>query len=133
MKKTILALALALSAPLAAAGEVVVHTGSVHFGPGTDGLNNFNPGLGYDFGSYQVGGFYNSYELPSFYGAWKWNVTDRISFGVGAITGYTWDSDEHHITGKRNGVIPLVAVGFRVTKHIGLTYFGQAISLEVRF
>jgi len=24
-------------------------------------------------------------------------------------------------------------VGFRVTKHIGLTYFGQAISLEVRF
>ena len=130
MKKTILALALAASASLAGAGEVVVHTGSVHFGPGTSDLNNFNPGIGYDFGPYQLGGFYNSYELPSFYGAWKLPVTDRISFGLGAITGYTWD---HGITGDRNGVIPLVAVNFRVTKHIGLTYFGQAINLEVRF
>ena len=133
MKKTALALALLASASLAAAGEVVVHTGSVHFGPGTEGLNNFNPGLGYDFGRYQVGGFYNSYELPSFYGAWKWPVTDRFTIGLGAISGYTWDRDAHEITGKSNGVIPLVAVSFRVTKHIGLTYFGQAINLEVRF
>lgn len=133
MKKTILALALAASTALASAGEVVVHTGSIHFGPGTEGLNNFNPGIGYDFGRYQVGGFYNSYELPSLYGAWKLPVTNRISVGLGLISGYAWDRDENALVGKRNGLVPLVAVSFRLTRHIGFTYFGQAINLEVRF
>lgn len=133
MKKTLLAIALAVAA-VPAAAEWTVHTGSVHFGPHADEMNNFNPGLAYQFANnVRVGGFYNSYEKPSAYAAYVYDVRDNVHVGLGVISGYKWNSDQKDITGDTRGVLPLVAVEVDLNDSISLIWFAQAVSLEFKF
>jgi hypothetical protein len=65
------------------AGELVVHTGSVH---GAAGFNNTNPGIGYvsDDG-YAFGVYHNSYKNTTVCAAKLWETSGRV--GVGALLG----------------------------------------------
>lgn len=136
MKRTLLAIALAVASVPAVADDTpwTIHTASVHFGPGTEGLNNVNPGVAYQFANnVRVGGLYNSYKLPSVYAAYIHDVTDNFHVGLGVVSGYTWSSEEHALVGKANSVVPLLAVEADITDNVSLVWFGQAINLEVKF
>lgn len=134
MKKSILAMALALGLSTAAAGnDWTIHTVSVHVG--VEDLNNLNPGIGYNVtDDIRVGAFYNSYKLPSVYAAKLIPLHPRVRLGLGAITGYKLVSpDEGLIVGKATGVVPLLAIEADITDNVSVIWFGRALNLEVRF
>ena len=132
-----LSLAIALAASQAVAedaGTWTIHTVSAHIG--VSGLNNVNPGAGYNLTRHiRVGGFYNSYEKPSLYAAAFGDINSRVRIGAGLVSGYTFDtdSDEGFLSGKTSGVVPLLALEVDITRNLSLAWFGQAINLEVKF
>lgn len=119
--------------PLAHAdSKWTIHTVSTHLI--TDDMNNVNPGLAYDVREdIRIGALYNSYNRPSLYAAKIFPIHDRVRVGLGVITGYGWDSDEHDVYGKTTGVIPLLALELDVTKHVSIIWFGEALNLELKF
>jgi hypothetical protein len=133
MKRCLLAAAL-LAVAIPAAAEWTIHTGSVHFGSGSDEMNNLNPGIGYQFrNNVRVGALYNSYKYASAYAAYVYDVRDNVHLGFGAITGYKWDSDQKDLVGDSTGVVPLFAVEVDLSDSLSLLWFGQAINLEYKF
>lgn len=136
MKKTIIALALALSAAGAHAdqGDITVHTLSMHFGSNADQMNNINPGIAYDIrDDLRVGALYNSYYKPSLYVAKVIRLNRRLSAGLGVISGYKWSSQERDVVGETYSIIPMLAVEARISDNVSVLWFGQAFNLQVRF
>ena len=132
MKKLILAAALAASLGAAHAdqGDITLHTVSVHVG--VTGLNNINPGIAYDVrDDVRVGALYNSYNKPSLYVAKLIPIKRRLRIGLGVITGYTWRDND--VYGKTTGILPLLAVEADLLPGVSVIWFGQAISLELKF
>jgi len=115
---------------LAAEGDVTVHTFSVHLQG--RGLNNVNPGVGYDVtDTFRTGILYNSYKKPSVYAAYivPWSPRIRAAFGV--VTGYAFK--DKRIQGKTYSAVPLVALEVDLTDTISILWFGTALNLEVKF
>lgn len=142
--KALLPLALAIGVTFAAdshadkAGDWTIHTVSAHVG--VSGLNNVNPGVGYNVtDGLRVGALYNSYKKPSAYVAGFIDFPpgqNRVRVGGGLISGYTFDTSDTAdslITGKTTGIVPLVAVEVDITKNVSVVWFGQAFNLEVKF
>lgn len=128
---TIAALALiaGILIPAVSQAEVTLHTVSYHVG--VSGMNNFNPGIAYQHKDVRVGVLYNSFKLPTAYGAYIIPVHERVRFGVGAVTGYEWR--DGGIYGKATGVLPLVAAEIDITDNVSVLWFGRALNLEVKF
>jgi hypothetical protein len=146
-------LVLALELPSCARaeqGDITLHTVSAHVG--VSGLNNINPGVGYDLtDNVRVGGFYNSYRKPSAYVAAFLNIHPRFRVGAGVISGYSFQSEDDEtlksadkpecsgLCGNASGVLPLVAAEFDIVPQKGsrpgvsVVWFGQALNLEVKF
>jgi hypothetical protein len=134
IKLTAIAAALALSASVQAdqAGEWTVHTVSAHVG--VSGLNNINPGIGYNVSEYiRLGALYNSYKKPSAYAVGFYDLHPRFRVGAGLISGYTFEPGTFQVTGKTAGIVPLIAAEVDITKHVSVVWFGQAFNLEVKF
>jgi len=61
--------------------------------------NNNNFGLGYKFNNgWEVGGYHNSYNRPTFYLAKEWMITDSFGVVAGAGTGYSMIHDGRKIS-----------------------------------
>lgn len=111
-------------------GDVTVHTVSTHLQ--TSGLNNINPGVGYDFGSLRLGGIYNSYKKPSLYAVGIIDVTDSFRVGAGVVSGYRFQ-DGLVVKGDHDSIIPLIAAEYDLTKHVSIVWFGEVLNLELKF
>jgi len=131
----LIVLAIALVAALGAsrcesAERYSLHTVSHHIG--VEGLNNLNPGLGYDVTpNLRVGAFYNSYKKPSTYVMGMVPVHRYVNIGAGLMSGYTMD--DWQVSGKTSGFIPAVAVEVKLHRNLSAVWFGQAINLQVKF
>lgn len=113
-------------------GDWTIHTVSAHVG--VSGLNNVNPGVGYDVtDNLRIGGFYNSYRKPSAYALGFFEVHPRFRVGAGVISGYTFTPGTWEVEGKTAGLIPAVAAELDITNNVSVVWFGQAFNLEVKF
>jgi len=114
-------------------GDITLHTVSAHVG--ISGLNNINPGIGYDLSdTVRVGAFYNSYRKPAVYALRIFPVTSRLRVGLGVVTGYRLREEHGDLvtSGKATSVLPALAVEFDITRRLSLAVLGQAINLEVK-
>ena len=112
------------------AGDITVHTVSVHVG--ASGLNNINPGVAYDLTDrLRLGALLNSFGKPSAYAAYLIPLGTKVRVGVGAVTGYQYK--DGRVLGKTASAIPMLAVEVDVTKHVSVLWFGQALNLELKF
>lgn len=108
-----------------------VHTVSDHLT--REGLNNINPGLGYDVNkNFRIGGFYNSYEEPSFYAAGIANITDKFRIGAGIISGYQLKNGLA-VEGSNSSIIPLVAMEYDITSDISAILIGDVLNVVFKF
>ena len=132
MKWNLKAIALALAiVPSTVIADVSIHTVSLHMV--SKGVNNFNPGVGYDIKSARVGILYNSFKRPSVYALGIIDITPILRIGAGVIRGYSFDTDNTVITRDDNHWMPLVAVEVDITKSLSLVWFGDAINVEYKF
>ena len=129
MRILLFLLLMTLTVPVQA-GEIVVHTFTVH--AGGEKLEKFTPGLGYTTNSnYRFGILRNSYKLPSIYAVKMFPVFKGVQIGMGAITGYRLKGIK--IGKDEDGVIPLLAAEIDIVKNVSIIWFGQAISLALKF
>ena len=112
------------------AGDITVHTASVHVG--ASGLNNINPGVAYDLKDrLRLGALLNSFKKPSVYAAYLIPLGTKVRVGVGVITGYEYK--DGRVLGKTASAIPMVAVEVDITEHVSVLWFGHALNLEWKF
>lgn len=106
-----------------------VHTVSLH---AQHGMNNLNPGLGFDLRpDWRVGAYYNSYKDVSAYSLYIHPLTDRLRIGVGLVTGYRWEGGVEKGEGRH--VIPMLGLEYDINHRLSLGFFGTAVNLEVKF
>lgn len=117
--------------PCQAFAEVTIHTVSVHLV--TSGMNNINPGIGYDIGPVRVGALYNSYKRPGFYAIAIAPITPRFRIGAGVISGYRFDSENRVLMQDDNHFIPYIAAEYDVTKSLSVAWMGEVLNLEYKF
>lgn len=125
------ALALLMLLPYPAIADVTIHTVSVHLA--TSGMNNFNPGIGYDIGPVRVGGLYNSYKRPGFYAIAIAPITPRFRVGAGVISGYRFDSENRVLMQDDNHFIPYIAAEYDISKSWSVAWFGEVLNIEYKF
>jgi hypothetical protein len=129
--KYMLTLLIFINASAVSADNLTVHTVSHHFI--TQDMNNVNPGLGYDVNkNLRIGGFYNSYEKPSFCSVGIANITDKFRVGVGVISGYKLQNSRIY-EGKHTSLIPLIAMEYDITSDVSIAWFGEVLNLELKF
>lgn len=114
------------------AGDWTIHTVSVHVG--VSGLNNVNPGVGYNVTDHlRVGAFWNSYNKPSAYATGWFDLHPRVRVGAGLASGYTFVPGTWQVEGKTTGLVPVLAAEVDITDHVSVGWFGQALNLELKF
>lgn len=121
------------------AGQLYLHTLSQHI-PDNSHAVEFNYGVGYKFDSnIRLGGYRNSYGMPSWYATYVFRPDRRVHPWLGVITGYTLhggkklDPDSTGIGGKRNSMIPLVALEIDLPFSCGLILTPGLAHLELRY
>jgi len=129
MKPLIFLIILLISAP-AYSGQFMVHTFTTHIG--VEGLEEYTPGLAYtNDKNYRFGILRNSFKIPSAYVAKLFPVNKHFRFGVGLVSGYKFTNG--YITGSKKHIIPLLAAELDITKNVGVTWFGNAFNLILKY
>lgn len=112
------------------------HTAELNLGLYTthvnvDFLNEDNRLIGLSLGRYEIGTYFNSYKVRSYYGARRFEFNDSIGVMVGGVTGYSWDCVL--VTGvcSETDAIPMFATYWRITDHLTRIEMGPAIMLTV--
>jgi len=142
---------LLLTSP-ALAGQLYVHTVSVHV-PRLEGADETNWGLAYRYDAGpRIGTFENSHSVRCWYAAWVFRPNGYVHPWLGAVRGYSLhdgdhiDDDSTGIGSDETAVIPLLALEVDMTRwlrdrnwwpkkipDIGLVMIPWVVHLEVQF
>lgn len=116
--------------PFPVFADWTIHTVSTHLK--TDGVNNINPGIAYDFDYIRVGGVYNSYENLSLYVVGIADITSSFRVGAGAISGYKFKNNDV-AEGDSTSIIPFIAFEYDITDNVSVVLFGEVLNLALKF
>ena len=111
------------------AGQLLLHTFTAHIHD--PGLEAVTPGIAYQTNGYRFGILRNSYRFTSVYMSRIYPITNSLRTGVGIVSGYGVKGG--CVVGRRNGLIPFIAVEKDLTDNVSLVWFATAINLEVRW
>lgn len=116
-------------ANLAPAAELNLGLYTTHVN--VDFLNEDNKLIGLSLGRYEVGTYFNSYEVRSYYAARRFEFNDSIGVMAGGVTGYSWEC--MMVTGicSESDVIPMFATYWRITDYLTIIEMGPAFMLTL--